>query len=53
MRIFLALAMAVLAAISATAADCDRACMKGLLTRYLDAIIAHHHAEGNTARLDP
>jgi hypothetical protein len=41
MRIFLSLAMASLAAIPMSAADCDRACMKGLLTRYLDAVVAH------------
>jgi hypothetical protein len=27
--------------LSAQAADCDRACMKGLLTQYIDALVAH------------
>ena len=27
--------------ISAQAADCDRACMKGLITQYIDAMVAH------------
>src|SRR3954465_14545584 len=27
--------------ISAQAADCDRPCMKGLITQYVDAIVAH------------
>jgi hypothetical protein len=34
-------ALLAMAALSANAADCDRACMKGMLTRYLDALVAH------------
>jgi hypothetical protein len=35
------LALAVLTAGSAQAADCDRACLKGMITAYVDAVVAH------------
>src|SRR4051794_35858212 len=38
---FRTLVLTALAAMAMNAADCDRACMKGLLTRYLDALVAH------------
>lgn len=38
---FLAIALASLAPSSAYAADCDRACLSGLLTHYIDALVAH------------
>ena len=35
------LVLAALAAMMASAADCDRACMKDLLTQYINAVAAH------------
>ncbi|HEY4363745.1 MAG TPA: hypothetical protein VGN17_22450 [Bryobacteraceae bacterium] len=36
-----ALALAALSTVSARAADCDRACLKGMITKYVDAMVAH------------
>ena len=35
------LVLAVVTASAAQAADCDRACLKGMITNYVDAIVAH------------
>src|SRR5215469_5277156 len=35
------LALAALAATNAQAADCDRTCLKGMITTYVDAIVVH------------
>ncbi len=37
----LCLALAMLAAAPAAAADCDRACLGDMITRYVDALVAH------------
>lgn len=42
--VLLALGLAGLAPTPAYAADCDRACLSGLLTRYIDALVAHDPA---------
>lgn len=39
-----ALALALLAAAPAPAAECDRACLSDLITRYVDALVAHDPA---------
>ena len=44
-----AAAAAALAAVSAHAAECDRACLSGLVTRYVDALVAHDPARLPTA----
>lgn len=36
-------AFAVWSAAPAAAQDCDRACLKGLVTQYVDALLAHDH----------
>jgi hypothetical protein len=35
------LALAAITTIGARAADCDRACLKGMITTYVDAMVAH------------
>jgi hypothetical protein len=41
MNLFRILGLAAVTALTATAADCDRPCMKQLLTQYLDAVVSH------------
>ena len=36
--------LAILASISARAADCDRECLRGFVTQYLNAMVAHNPA---------
>jgi hypothetical protein len=36
-----AIVLAVMSTGGAQAADCDRACMKGMITKYVDAMVAH------------
>ena len=36
-----ALVLAAMTTTGARAADCDRACLKGMITKYVDAIVAH------------
>jgi hypothetical protein len=39
-----AFALALMTTSGAQAADCDRACLKGMITKYVDAIVAHDPA---------
>jgi hypothetical protein len=39
-----ALALVVMTTSAAYAADCDRACLKGMITKYVDAMVAHDPA---------
>ncbi|MBZ5677738.1 MAG: hypothetical protein LAP61_26125 [Acidobacteriia bacterium] len=38
------LVLAAMTTVSAQAADCDRACLKGMITKYVDAMVAHDPA---------
>ena len=40
-RIFFSVFLLVAASSVASAADCDRACLKDLLTKYVNAMVAH------------
>jgi len=39
------LGFAIAFAPAAFAADCDRACLKGMITKYVDAMVAHDPAQ--------
>jgi len=41
MKRYLAASVVLAAAMTANAADCDRACLKGMITTYVDAMVAH------------
>jgi hypothetical protein len=41
-RTVVATAMMAFSASAAQAADCDRACLGGMITKYVEAIVAHH-----------
>lgn len=43
-RFFQALALAAITTCAAQAADCDRACLKGMITKYVDAMVARDPA---------
>jgi hypothetical protein len=49
---FLPLLALCLPAVSAAAENCDRACMSGLITQYLDALVAHDVARLPLTRAD-
>jgi hypothetical protein len=40
-RIFLSVLLLATVSSVASAADCDRACLKGMITKYVDAMVAH------------
>jgi hypothetical protein len=40
-RIFLSIFLLAAASSVASAADCDRVCLKGMITKYVDALVAH------------
>ncbi|HEY4362079.1 MAG TPA: hypothetical protein VGN17_13970 [Bryobacteraceae bacterium] len=49
MKVFLPVAAFALLGTMAHAADCDRACLAGVLTQYLDAMVAHNPAAAPVA----
>src|ERR1700678_2249399 len=36
--------LAAMTTSGAQGADCDRACLKGMITKYADAVVAHEHS---------
>jgi len=49
MRKGLKIGLFVMAGVMAHAADCDRACLRGVVTQYLDAMVAHNPAAAPVA----